>query len=124
MIADPSNLGNFMIADTSRPVLVDNIARSAIFVGQPTLEPMFDAGSRAVHSYPLLASPDDVVGVLSFHYREREPEPGAVEPVVHSAAQWSRRCRRMRSGSAPSIISWPKQAASSMSGERRRAQRS
>jgi GAF domain-containing protein len=70
-----------------RPVLVDDVTRSAIFVGQPTVEPMLDAGSRAVHSYPLLAAPDDVVGVLSFHYRERAPEPGAVELVVHSAAQ-------------------------------------
>jgi hypothetical protein len=70
-----------------RPVLVDDVTRSAIFVGQPTVEPMLDAGSRAVHSYPLLAAPDEVVGVLSFHYRERAPEPGAVEPVVHSAAQ-------------------------------------
>jgi hypothetical protein len=71
-----------------RPVLVDDVTRSsAIFVGQPTVEPMLDAGSRAVHSYPLLASPDDAVGVLSFHYRERAPEPGAVELVVHSAAQ-------------------------------------
>ena len=70
-----------------RPVLVDDVTRSAIFVGQPTMEPILDAGSRAVHSYPLLASPDDVKGVLSFHYRERAPEPGAVELVVHSAAQ-------------------------------------
>ncbi|HSR26920.1 MAG TPA: hypothetical protein VLR51_00560, partial [Actinomycetes bacterium] len=51
------------------------------------MEPLLDAGSRAVHSYPLLASPDDVMGVLSFHYRERAPEPGAVEVVVRSAAQ-------------------------------------
>jgi GAF domain-containing protein len=70
-----------------RPVLVDDVTRSAIFVGQPTMEPMLDAGSRTVHSYPLLASPEDVVGVLSFHYRERAPEPGAVELVVHSAAR-------------------------------------
>jgi hypothetical protein len=70
-----------------RPVLVDDVTRSAIFVGEPTMEPMLDAGSRAVHSYPLLASPDAVVGVLSFHYRERAPQPGAVEPVVYSAAQ-------------------------------------
>ena len=43
-----------------RPVLVDDVTRSAIFVGQLTMEPLLDAGSRAVHSYPLLASPDDV----------------------------------------------------------------
>jgi hypothetical protein len=34
-----------------RPVLVD-VTRSAIFVGQPTMEPLLDAGSRAVHSDP------------------------------------------------------------------------
>jgi hypothetical protein len=39
-----------------RPVLVEDVTRSPIFIGQPSLERIVDAGSRAVHSYPLLAA--------------------------------------------------------------------
>jgi hypothetical protein len=50
------------------PVLVDDIRRSPIFAGQPSLEPLLDAGSLSIDSYPLLTAGGDVLGVLSFHH--------------------------------------------------------
>lgn len=57
---------------TRRPVLIDDITHHDIFTGHPTLEPMLDAGSRAVSSYPLIAG-DRLLGVLSFHHRTPAP---------------------------------------------------
>lgn len=51
-----------------RPVVVDDITTSAIFIGQPSLAPMLAAGTRAVTSYPLIGD-GTLLGVLSFHYR-------------------------------------------------------
>lgn len=71
---------------TRAPVVIDHVARSPIFAGQPTLEPMVDAGSRAVASYPLLGPGGAVAGVLSFHYRKAPTEWG--DPaLVASGAQ-------------------------------------
>lgn len=69
------------------PVLVDDVGRSPIFAGQPTLEPLLAAGSRAVHSYPLLDAAGDVLGTLSFHHGTRAADPGKAELVARGAAQ-------------------------------------
>jgi hypothetical protein len=72
---------------TREPVLVDNVSRSPIFVGQASLEPMLDAGSRSVQSYPVLAAGGEVLGVLSFHHRTSAPRSSRTEAVVCCAAQ-------------------------------------
>ena len=72
---------------TREPVLVDNVSRSPIFVGQASLEPMLDAGSRSVQSYPVLAPDGEVLGVLSFHHRTSAPRSSRTEAVVCCAAQ-------------------------------------
>lgn len=68
------------------PILVDDITRSTIFAGQPTLAPLLDAGSRAVYSHPLITD-GDLLGVLSFHYPNPAPRHGRAELVAWHAAQ-------------------------------------
>jgi hypothetical protein len=70
-----------------RPVLVNDITRSSIFTDQQTLDLMRAAGSRAVHSFPLVSANGTVSGVLSLHYRKPGPARGPVELVVAAAAQ-------------------------------------
>lgn len=76
---------------TGTPVLVDDITRSAIYLGQPSLDPMRDAGSRAVASYPLLDEDGLVRGVLSFHYRRPGIRNDAAKAVACAAAKALRR---------------------------------
>jgi hypothetical protein len=72
---------------TRRPVLVDDVRGSAIFSGQPTLKPLVEAGTRSVYSYPLVTSVGDVLGVLSFHYRESAPASCRAGLVARCAAE-------------------------------------
>jgi hypothetical protein len=72
---------------TRQTVLVDDVTRSPIFLGHPTLEPVRAAGTRAVRSYPLLAPDGDVHAVLSLHYRQPAPRRGVPELVAAGAAR-------------------------------------
>jgi GAF domain len=72
---------------TGEPILVDDVTRSPIFAGCPSLEVMVAAGSRAVQSYPLLDDSGDLLGMLSFHYRHPAPRRGNPELVAWSAAR-------------------------------------
>jgi hypothetical protein len=69
-----------------RPVLIDDVARSAIFAGHPTREPILDVGSRVVHSYPLVTDGVGIAGVLSFHYR-MPPGPNPAALIAMMAAR-------------------------------------
>lgn len=71
---------------TRQPVVIDDIARHEIFAGRTTLEPVLDAGSRAVSSHPLIAG-DRLLGVLSFHHRRTAPSPGHASLVASCATQ-------------------------------------
>jgi hypothetical protein len=71
---------------TGEPVLIDDITRSPIFVGQPTLGVVLAAGTRAVRSYPLHAGDGRTLGVLSLHYREPRPRRGRPDAVAWGAA--------------------------------------
>jgi hypothetical protein len=72
---------------TQRPVLVDDVSRSRIFAGKPTLEPLRDSGTRAVYSYPLLATDGEVTGVLSFHYNKRAERPSRTALIARCATE-------------------------------------
>lgn len=72
---------------TGAPVLVDRVVRSPIFAGQPTLEPLMDAGSRAVASYPLLRPCGGLAGVLSFHYPKLPMERARAALITRAAAR-------------------------------------
>ncbi|GIE99734.1 hypothetical protein Ari01nite_71990 [Paractinoplanes rishiriensis] len=71
---------------TRRPVVVHDITFSPVFAGQPTLEPLLAAGSRAVTSYPLITR-GELFGVLSFHYRRPQLPHHSTGLISWSAAQ-------------------------------------
>jgi PAS domain S-box-containing protein len=52
-----------------RRVVVEDVASSPIFAGQPALAVMLGTGIRAVHSTPLVSRGGQVLGVLSTHFR-------------------------------------------------------
>jgi anti-anti-sigma factor len=72
--------------ETGQAVLIDDITRSPILAGQPSLAVMLDAGIRAVRSYPLRGDDGRLLGVLSLHYRSPRPRHGHPELVAYSAA--------------------------------------
>jgi hypothetical protein len=51
-------------------VIVEDTVNSAIFRNSPSLEVLLDANVRAVQSTPIIGENDDVIGILSTHYRK------------------------------------------------------
>jgi len=74
------------IVATGRPVLVEDIARSPVFAGQPSLDMLLDAGTRALRMYPVRDDDGRLLGVLSFHYSSPGPGHGNPEIVAFGAA--------------------------------------
>ena len=77
---------------TGAPVVVDNVERSEIFVGQDSLGPILREGSRAVCSYPLFGAGDTHAdAVLSFHFdrplHARDKEKVAIVADAAAAAE-------------------------------------
>lgn len=60
---------------TAERIIVEDVARSEIFAGQPALAVLLDAGVRAVQSTPLRSRTGTVLGVISTHY-SRPYRPG------------------------------------------------
>jgi signal transduction histidine kinase/CheY-like chemotaxis protein len=54
----------------ARRVVIEDITRSHIFLEQAPLRVLLDAGVRAVHSSPLIASDGSVLGMISTHFAE------------------------------------------------------
>jgi hypothetical protein len=50
-------------------VVVDDVTKSPIFAGTPSLRVLRDAGVRAVQSTPLITKTGHIVGMISTHYR-------------------------------------------------------
>ncbi len=50
--------------------MVEDITRSEIFAGQPSLRVLLEAGVRAVQSTPLVSSTGKVLGMVSTHFRD------------------------------------------------------
>lgn len=50
-------------------VVIEDVARSPIFIGTPALEVMLEAGARSVQSTPLFSRTGRLLGVFSTHYR-------------------------------------------------------
>lgn len=59
-------------------VIVDDITQSPLFVGQPSLKVLLDAGVRAVQSTPLISSAGTVLGMISTHFAETH-RPSGIE---------------------------------------------
>lgn len=56
--------------NTRGSIVVEDITRSAIFAGHPSLQVLLDAGVRSVVSTPLIATSGRLVGVMSTHGNE------------------------------------------------------
>jgi PAS domain S-box-containing protein len=50
-------------------VVVEDVTRSPVFAGQPSLRVLLDADVRAVQSTPLISSSGQVFGMISTHFR-------------------------------------------------------
>jgi signal transduction histidine kinase/CheY-like chemotaxis protein len=53
---------------SGRRIVVEDVASSEIFAGQPSREVLLDASVRAVYSTPLLSSTDKPMGMISVHF--------------------------------------------------------
>jgi two-component sensor histidine kinase len=78
-------------------VIVEDVANSEIFAGQPSLKVMLDAEARAVISTPLMSSRGNLLGMISVHFREphrpTEPELTALDLLARQTADYLERKR-------------------------------
>jgi PAS domain S-box-containing protein len=78
-------------------VVVEDVTASPIFVRQPSLNVLIDAGVRAVVSTPLTSSAGNLLGMVSTHFREprhpAERELGLIEILARQAADYLERKR-------------------------------
>jgi PAS domain S-box-containing protein len=83
--------------ETQQRVIVEDVRRSALFVGNPSLQAMTDAGVRAVQSTPLISSAGHVLGVISTHFsttrRPSEQELRLMDLLARQAADYLERKR-------------------------------
>jgi GAF domain-containing protein len=67
---DDHNTACGVAVEERRPVVVDDIIRSPIFMQTRGLEVLLEAGIRAVKSTPLIGRQGQMLGILSVHYRK------------------------------------------------------
>jgi GAF domain-containing protein len=67
---DDGNTACGVALEQRRPVVVEDIIRSPIFVGTRGLEVLLEAGIRAVKSAPLIGRQGQMLGMISVHYRK------------------------------------------------------
>ena len=83
--------------ETQQRVVVEDVRRSALFVGNPSLQIMSEAGVRAVQSTPLISSAGHVLGVISTHFsttrRPSEQELRLMDLLARQAADYLERKR-------------------------------
>jgi PAS domain S-box-containing protein len=80
---------------TAERIIVEDVARSEIFAGQPALAVLLDAGVRAVQSTPLRSSTGTVLGMISTHFahahRPGERELRFMDLLAREAADYLER---------------------------------
>lgn len=78
-------------------VIVEDVASSPIFAGQPAGDVLLDEGVRAVQSTPLVSRSGEIVGLLSTHYREAprlsDADLRALDLLARQAADFIERAR-------------------------------
>ena len=81
--------------ETQQRVIVEDVRKSALFVGSPSLSAMNKAGVRAVQSTPLVSSAGNVLGVISTHFnttcRPTEQEMRLMDLLARQAADYLER---------------------------------
>jgi signal transduction histidine kinase/DNA-binding response OmpR family regulator len=80
---------------SAQRIVVEDVSRSEIFAGQPSLTVLLDAGVHAVQSIPLLSARGNVLGMLSIHFCRRhspsERELRLVDLLARQAADYLER---------------------------------
>jgi PAS domain S-box-containing protein len=83
--------------DLQQRVIVEDVRKSAIFVGTPSLKAMVEANVLAVQSTPLISSAGHVLGVISTHFnspsRPTEQETRLMDLLARQAADYLERKR-------------------------------
>src|SRR6478609_2925572 len=83
--------------DLQQRVIVEDVRKSAIFVGTPSLKAMVEAKVLAVQSTPLISSAGHALGVLSTHFsspsRPTEQEIRLMDLLARQAADYLERKR-------------------------------
>jgi len=78
-------------------VIVEDVATSPIFAGQPALQVLLDAGVRAVQSTPLVSSGGTILGMMSTHFgrphRPSERDCRLLDLLARQAADYVARRR-------------------------------
>jgi signal transduction histidine kinase/DNA-binding response OmpR family regulator len=78
-------------------VVVEDVTRSEIFAGQPSLGVLLEADVRAVQSVPLVSSSGEVLGMISTHFRQphrpAERELRLIDLLARQAADYLERRR-------------------------------
>ena len=78
-------------------VIVEDITKSDIYAGKPTLEAMLQADVLAVESVPLISSTDKVLGIISTHFthahRPSEQELRLMDLLARQTADYLERKR-------------------------------
>jgi PAS domain S-box-containing protein len=81
--------------ETQQRVIVEDVRKSALFVGTPSLEVMNRAQIRAVQATPLISSAGNVLGVISTHfvttYRPSEQELRLMDLLARQTADYLER---------------------------------
>jgi len=82
---------------SNKRVIVEDIAQSEIFAGQPSLKVLIDAGVRAVVSTPLTSGNGALLGMLSVHFgaphRPTERELGLLDLLARQTGDYLERRR-------------------------------
>jgi two-component sensor histidine kinase len=92
-------------AHTARRVVVEDVTKSEIFAGQPSLNVMLEAGARAVISTPLTGSSRKVTGMISVHFgRPHRPSEHQLHALDLLAAQTADYLERKRSEETEALL--------------------
>lgn len=83
--------------DLQQRVIVEDVRKSALFVGTPSLKAMLSANVLAVQSMPLMSSAGHVLGVISTHFsnpsRPSEQEIRLMDLLARQSADYLERKR-------------------------------
>jgi PAS domain S-box-containing protein len=83
--------------ETAKRIIAEDVSQSEIFVGQPALDVLIEAGVRAVCSTPLISSGGQILGMISTHFdvphRPAEGELELTDLLARQAADYLERKR-------------------------------
>ena len=78
-------------------VIIEDVLESGIFIGQPSLDVVLEAGVRSVASTPLVSSSGTLLGMISTHWprphRPNERQLGFLDLLVRQSADYLERRR-------------------------------